>query len=61
MEKVIDDITLNEIKLYPSPKYKKSMPTFLSKEQVERIVEKVIEVFVFDDNLFCFVVLCGVN
>ena len=41
MERVIDDITLNEIKSYPSPKYKKSMPTFLSKEQVEKIVEKI--------------------
>ena len=41
MERAIDDITLNEIKSYPSPKYKKSMPTFLSKEQVEKIVEKM--------------------
>ena len=41
MERVIDDITLNEIKSYPSPKYKKSMPTFLSKEQVEKIVERI--------------------
>ena len=41
MERAVDDITLNEIKLYPSPKYKKSMPTFLSKEQVEKIVEKI--------------------
>ena len=42
MERVIDDITLNEIKSYPSPKYKKSMPTFLSKEQVEKIVERLV-------------------
>tara|TARA_B100000700_G_scaffold12777_1_gene12880 strand:- start:326 stop:1243 length:918 start_codon:yes stop_codon:yes gene_type:complete len=41
MERAIDDITLNEIKSYPSPKYKKSMPTFLSKEQVEKIVERI--------------------
>ena len=41
MERVIDDITLNEIKSYPSPKYKKRMPTFLSKEQVEKIVERI--------------------
>ena len=41
MERLIDDITLNEIKSYPSPKYKKSMPTFLSKEQVEKIVERI--------------------
>ena len=41
MERLIDDIVLNEVKSYPSPKYKKSMPTFLSKEQVEKIVEKI--------------------
>ena len=41
MERLIDDIALNEVKSYPSPKYKKSMPTFLSKEQVEKIVEKI--------------------
>ena len=40
-QRLIDDITLNEVKSYPSPKYKKSMPTFLSKEQVEKIVEKI--------------------
>ena len=41
MERAIDDITLNEVKSYPSPKYKKSMPTFLCNEQVEKIVEKI--------------------
>ena len=41
MENLINDIVFNEIKLYPSPKYKKSIPTFLSKNQIEEIIKKI--------------------
>ena len=41
MENLVNDIILNEIKSYPSPKYKKSIPTFLSKNQIEEILKKI--------------------
>ena len=41
MENLVNDIIFNEIKSYPSPKYKKSIPTFLSKNQIEEILKKI--------------------
>ncbi len=40
-EGVIDDIVLNEVKSYPSPKYKKSIPTFLSMDQILQVLDKI--------------------
>lgn len=40
-EGVINDIALNEIKSYPSPKYKKSIPTFLSIDQILQVLDKI--------------------
>ena len=40
-EGAIDDIVLNEIKSYRSPKFKKSIPTFLSIKQIEQVLEKI--------------------
>ena len=38
-EGAIDDIVLNEIKSYRSPKFKKSIPTFLSIKQIKSIIK----------------------
>jgi site-specific recombinase XerD len=40
-EGIIDDIVLNEVKSYPSPKYKKSIPTFLSINQISQVLEHI--------------------
>ena len=40
-EGVIDDIVLNEIKSYPSPRYKKSIPTFLSINQISQVLDQI--------------------
>ena len=40
-EGIIDDIVLNEVKSYPSPKYKKSIPTFLSINQIFQVLEHI--------------------
>ena len=40
-EGVIDDIVLNEIKSYPSPKYKKSIPTFLAINQISQVLDQI--------------------
>ena len=40
-ERVLDDIVLHEVKSYPSPKYKKSIPTFLSIEQISQVLDKI--------------------
>jgi|TARA_B110000914_G_scaffold221574_1_gene233600 site-specific recombinase XerD len=37
----IDDVVLNEIKSYPFPKYKKSIPTFLSIKQIYTVLDKI--------------------
>ena len=43
IEQLIDDQTLRVLKKYPSKKirYKKDLPDFLSKNQIEKIVEKI--------------------
>ena len=40
-ERVVDDVVLHEVKSYPSPKYKKSIPTFLSIEQISQVLDKI--------------------
>ena len=40
-EGVIDDVVLNEVKSYPSPKYQKSIPTFLSIDQIFQVLDKI--------------------
>lgn len=40
-EEAIDDIVLNEVKSYPSPKYSKSVPQFISKDQVSIILKNI--------------------
>ena len=40
-EGVIDDVVLNEVKSYPSPKYQKSIPTFLSIDQISQVLDKI--------------------
>jgi len=40
-EGVVDDVVLNEVKSYPSPKYQKSIPTFLSIDQIFQVLDKI--------------------
>ena len=40
-EGIINDVVLNTVKSYPSPQYKKSIPTFLSKEQIDQVLDKI--------------------
>ena len=43
-EGVISDVVLNEVKSYPSPQYKKSIPSFLSMKQILEVIDNI------DDN-----------
>jgi len=40
-EGIVNDVVLNAVKSYPSPQYKKSIPTFLSKEQIDQVLDKI--------------------
>ena len=40
-EGAIDDIALNEVKSYSTPKFKKSIPTFLSRKQIIHVLNKI--------------------
>ena len=42
-EGAIDDVVLNQVKSYPSPKYKKSIPTFLSEKQILQVLERILD------------------
>ena len=42
-QKLINDIVLNNIQSYPSPKFKKSIPSFLSQEKIYDILDKIDE------------------
>jgi len=42
-QKLINDIVLNNIKSYPSPKFKKSIPSFLNQEKIYDILAKIDE------------------
>ena len=43
-EGVVSDVVLNEVKSYPSPQYKKSIPSFLSMKQILEVINNI------DDN-----------
>tara|TARA_B100001250_G_scaffold188732_1_gene162150 strand:- start:15 stop:929 length:915 start_codon:yes stop_codon:yes gene_type:complete len=40
-EGIVNDVVLNAVKSYPSPQYRKSMPTFLSKKQIDQVLDKI--------------------
>jgi len=40
-EGIVNDIVLNDIKSYPSPQYKKSIPSFLSIEQILKVMDNI--------------------
>ena len=40
-EKIINDIVLNTIQTYPSPKFKKSIPSFLSEKKIYEVIDKI--------------------
>ena len=42
-QKLINDIVLNNVQSYPSPKFKKSIPSFLSQEKIYDILGKIDE------------------
>ena len=42
-QKLINDIVLNNVQSYPSPKFKKSIPSFLSKEKIHDVINKIDE------------------
>ena len=42
-QKLINDIVLNNIQSYPSPKFKKSIPSFISQEKIYDILAKIDE------------------
>jgi len=42
-QKLINDIALNNVQSYPSPKFKKSIPSFLSQEKIYDILDKIDE------------------
>ena len=42
-QKLINDIVLHNIQSYPSPKFKKSIPSFLSQEKIYDILAKIDE------------------
>ncbi len=40
-EKIINDVVLNSIQTYPSPKFKKSVPSFLSEKKIYEVIDKI--------------------
>ena len=40
---LINDIVLNSVQSYPSPKFKKSIPSFLSQEKIYDVLNKIDE------------------
>ena len=42
-QNLINDIVLNSIQTYPSPKFKKSIPSFLSQEKIHDVLNKIDE------------------
>ena len=42
-QSLINDIVLNSIQTYPSPKFKKSIPSFLSQEKIYDVLNKIDE------------------
>ena len=40
-QELISDLTLNSILTYPSPKFKKSIPSFLSEKKIHEVLDKI--------------------
>jgi len=38
---IVNDLALNSIQTYPSPKFKKSIPSFLSQEKIYEVLDKI--------------------
>ena len=50
-EGVVTDVVLNDVKSYPSPQYKKSIPSFLSMEQILEVINNINDNKKLSDNL----------
>ena len=40
-QNIVNDLVLNSIQTYPSPKFKKSIPSFLSQEKICEVLDKI--------------------
>jgi len=40
-QEIVDDLTLNNFLTYPSPKFKKSIPSFLNEEKIYEVLHKI--------------------
>ncbi len=40
-QNIVNDLVLNSVKTYPSPKFKKSIPSFLSQEKIYEVLDKI--------------------
>ena len=40
-QNIVNDLVLNTIQTYPSPKFKKSIPSFLSQEKIYEVLDKI--------------------
>ena len=40
-QNIVNDLVLNSVQTYPSPKFKKSIPSFLSKEKIYEVLDKI--------------------
>ena len=40
-QEIVDDLTLNSFLTYPSPKFKKSIPSFISEDKIYEILNKI--------------------
>ena len=40
-QNIVKDLVLNSIQTYPSPKFKKSIPSFLSQEKIYEVLDKI--------------------
>ena len=40
-QNIVNDMVLNSVQTYPSPKFKKSIPSFLSEEKIYEVLDKI--------------------
>ena len=40
-QNIVNDLVLNSVQKYPSPKFKKSIPSFLSQEKIYEVLDKI--------------------
>ena len=40
-QNIVNDLVLSSVKTYPSPKFKKSIPSFLSQEKIYEVLDKI--------------------